>query len=68
MRVTRKIEIDLDDFDDDDLIEELIYRNKTGEIEHIAEKLDSEADSWDFTRKMRDYFVAEMKKIEGGEK
>lgn len=56
------IEVDLEDFDDDDLIQELIDRAMSPE--DFAATVDEQMDDWEFTRRMRDYFVAEMAKHE----
>ena len=51
------IEVTLDDFDDEDLIEEIVSRGIS------LEEVDQKASSWDFTRKMYEYFKSEMDKI-----
>jgi hypothetical protein len=56
------IEVDLADFDDDDLIQELVDRAISAE--DFAQQVDEQMNDWEFTRKMRDYFVAEMAKHE----
>jgi len=56
------IEVDLADFDDDDLIQELVDRAISAE--DFAQQVDEQMNDWEFTRRMRDYFVAEMAKHE----
>lgn len=55
------VEIETDDIDDDELLQAVMERFTP---EELAMKLDEEASSWEFTAKMRDYFVAEMAKVE----
>ncbi len=55
------VEIDLDDLDEDELVSALAARG--GDIELIIQ-LDAEVGDWEFTRKIRDWAVAEMAKHE----
>ena len=55
------VEIETDDIDDDELLMVCIDRFSPLEL---AEAFDRKADSWEFTAKMRDFFVAEMEKHE----
>jgi fibrillarin-like rRNA methylase len=55
------VEIDLEDIEDSDLMAECMERFSPQEL---AMALDIKADSWEFTEKMRDYFVSEMARVE----
>lgn len=55
------IEVDTDDIDDEELLQACVSRMSP---EELAIALDEAADSWEFTAKMRDYFVAEMARVE----
>lgn len=56
-----EVDIELDDIDDDELLMACVDRFNPYEL---AEAFDAKANSWEFTARMRDYFVAEMAKHE----
>lgn len=56
-----EVDIELDDIDDEELLMACIERFTP---EELAEAFDERANSWEFTARMRDFFVAEMSKHE----